>query len=402
MAELPDAYRIDRLTAEFIFTETERQFRHHIKGSWVSDTRQAIFMAALFYLMFAITDRITMAGHPDYWLVLLNRIIVCTVGLSAAAMARQWWRYLVNGFIPTVVVGVGLAAFVWKVMLVPVEYGIHGMGMMAMLLGVYVFIPNRYINALVASVTASMFFLLVTLVHFSLSLGQWMTLLAMLLVTNILGAMVAWRTSMVMRTSYCDHAVLQAANERLEAEAEVRRRLEEVLRHRADHDETTGVANRPALFEASSHLFADAETTRRPFSLLLIDVDYFRQLNSTYGHMRGDDVLKALVMVCNAVLERPHYLSRLGGEEFVVLLPDTPLAEALSIAERLRAECQRMPVAIAEVAIHFTVSVGVVQRRPGESLNVLLRRADEAIAAAKYKGRNRVEAGTWGATEGRA
>lgn len=391
MANLSDIYRLDRLTAEFLFPETERQFRHYIKDSWVSDTRQAIFVSALFYLMFAITDWVTMAGNPDYWLVLLNRVVVCTVGLSAAAMAREWWRYLVNGLVPSFVVVFALAAFVWKVVLMPVDYGVQGMGMMAMLLGVYVFIPNRYINSLVASVSASIAFLLVTLVHFNLALSQMMTLMAMLLVTNILGAMVAWRTSIVMRKSFCDHAVLKAANERLESEAEVRRRLEEVLRRRADQDETTGIANRTALFEAAGRLFAEAEATQRPLSLLLLDVDYFRQLNSTYGHMRGDDVLKALVSVCDAVLEQPHFLARLGGEVFVALFPDTGLAEAAEVAEWVRSECQRMPVAIAEVAIHFTISVGVVQRRPAEPLNVLLRRADEAVSAAKYNGRNRVE-----------
>ncbi|MDD5365408.1 MAG: GGDEF domain-containing protein [Gallionellaceae bacterium] len=391
MVNLSDIYRLDRLTAEFLFPETERQFRDNIKEGWIQDTRQAIFVSALFYLMFAITDWVVMADQPDYWLVLLNRLVVCIVGLSAALMARPWWRKLVNGLIPSVVVVFALAAFVWKIMLVPVDYGVHGMGMMAMLLGVYVFIPNRYLYALVASVSASVAFLLVTLVHFNLLLGQLMTLMAMLLVTNILGAMVAWRSSIVMRKTFCDHAVLRAANERLESEAEVRRRLEEVLRQRADQDETTGVANRTTLFEAASQLFIDAEVKQQPLSLLLLDVDYFRQLNSTYGHMRGDDVLKALVSVCAAVLGRPHFLARLGGEVFVVLLPDTRLAEATGVAERVRAECQRMPVAIAEVAIHFTVSVGVAQRHSAEPLNVLLRRADEAVSAAKYNGRNRVE-----------
>lgn len=390
---LPDAYRIDRLTAEFLFPDTEAAFRRSIRETWVRQTRMAIVMAALFYLMFVFTDWVVMRGNPDYFLVMMDRFVVSLVGLSVAYFAPAIWRQMVNGRAPTLVVAVGMAGFVWKALLVPLEFGVHGMGMMAMLLGVYVFVPNRFLNALVVSLAASAGFLLVAVSHFDLSLGQILTLIALLVVTNMLGAMVAWRTSMALRTAFCDQAVLRAANDRLEREAEERRRLEGELRHRADHDDTTGVANRAAFFEAGARLCAEAEEAGRAIALVLLDVDYFKQLNGTYGHLRGDDVLRALVGVCAEVLRQPYYLARFGGEEFVVVLPGLALAEAAAVAERLRAECQRTPVLIADVAIHFTVSAGVAERRPGESLNVLLRRADEALFAAKYQGRNRVEVG---------
>lgn len=389
---LSDAYRIDRLTAEFLFPETEWAFRRSIREVWVRQTRTAMVIAALFYLMFVFTDWVVMRGSPAYYLVMLNRFSVSLIGLSVAYFARPLWRQMVNGAAPTLVVGFGMIGFVWKAMLVPLEFGIHGMGMMAMLLGVYVFVPNRFLNALVVSLVASAGFLLVAMFHFNLEVGQILTLIALLVVTNILGAMVTWRTSMSMRIAFCNQTVLMAANERLEREAEERLRLETELRHRADHDETTGVANRAAFFEAAGLLFAESEAKGQPLSLLLVDVDYFKQLNGTYGHLRGDDVLRALVAVCREVLRRPHYLARFGGEEFVVMLPEATLAEAAKVAEQLRTECQRTPVAIAEVAIHFTISAGVAQRHPSEPLNALLRRADEAVFAAKYKGRNRVEA----------
>lgn len=386
-----DNYRIDRLTAEFIFPETEQEFRRYIRDGWVADTRQTIMLAAIFYLMFAVTDFMVMGASEDYFVVLANRVFVCAVGLTAAYMAKRWWRHLVNGVVPTVVVAIALAAFIANVLLVPLDYGVQGMGMMAMLLGVYTFIPNRFIACVTVSAPASVAFLLVMMAHLGLPIGHLATLMATLVVTNILGAMVSWRNSIMMRETFCDHAVLKSANERLEGEAEARRRLEDVLRRRAETDETTGVANRTAFYESGSRLIAGMEEAQRPLAMLLIDVDYFKQLNGTYGHMRGDEVLKALVSVCQSLLTQTHYIARLGGEEFVVLLPDTVLAEAARLAERIRSECQRMPVAIAEVTINFTVCVGAVQRRPGEAINVMLRRADEAVSAAKYKGRNRVE-----------
>lgn len=386
-----DNYRIDRLTAEFIFPETEEAFRRYIKTGWVKDTRQTIMLAALFYLMFAITDFMVMGLTEDYLLVLANRVMVCAVGLGTAYMAGRWWRHLVNGLVPTVVVAIALAAFIVNTVLVPLDYGIQGMGMMAMLLGVYAFIPNRFIACLAVSVPASVAFLLVMMAHLGLPLGHLATLMATLMVTNVLGAMVSWRTSIMMRETFCDQAVLKAANQRMQVEADARRRLEEVLRHRAETDETTGVANRSAFLDAAGRLLTGMDELQRPLSLLLIDVDYFRQLNGTYGHLRGDEVLKSLVSVCRSVLEPSHLLARLGGEEFVIMLPDLPLAAAAAVAERIRSECHRTPVAIAEVSINFTVCVGVVQRRPGESVSIMLRRADEAVSAAKYKGRNRVE-----------
>lgn len=389
---LSDAYRIDRLTAEFIFPETEQQFRDFIRASWIKDTRQAVFLAALFYLMFVVTDYLVMGPGRDYTLVAMNRVFVCAVGLGAAFFADRLWRHVLDGLVPTVVVATALAAFVANIFLVPLDFGVHGMGMMAMLLGVYAFIPNRFIAALAVSAPASIAFLLATMLHYGLPLGQMATLMAMLLVTNSLGAMVAWRRSMTMREAFCDQAVLRAANERLERDAEERRRLEEALRQRADNDETTGVANRTSFYEAASAMLARADETQATLSLLLLDVDYFRQLNVTYGHTRGDEVLKGLVTVCHSVLDPSHFLARLGGEEFVVLLPEAGLYEATRVAERIRAECQRMPVAIADVVINFSVCIGAVQRRPGEAINIMLRRADEAVSAAKYKGRNRVEA----------
>jgi diguanylate cyclase (GGDEF)-like protein len=389
---LSDAYRIDRLTAEFIFPETEREFRGYIRASRVRDTRQAIVLAALFYLMFAVTDFLVMGSGEEYLMVLANRVGVCAVGLTAAFLADRYWWQLVNGLIPTVVVATALAAFIVKTMMVPLEYGVHGMGMMAMLLGVYVFIPNRFIAALAVSVPASVVFLLTVTLHYGLPFGQLATLMAMLVVTNVLGAMAAWRISILTREEYCDTAVLMAANQSLLREAEERLRLEAVLRQRAEQDEATGIANRSAFFETAGGMLARAEETRAPLSLILVEVDYFKQLNGTYGHTCGDEVLKALVEVCRAVMAPGQFLARFGGEEFVALLPHTDLAEAADLAERIRAECQRMPVTIADVMIHFTVSVGAVQRRANEPVGVILRRADEAVSVAKYKGRNRIEA----------
>lgn len=391
MDDLAESLRIDRLTAEFFYPETERDFRHYVRVSRIRDTRLAIGLAALFYLAFAVTDYMVMGGGRDYLVVLMLRMIVCTIGLGAVIVGQKYWRQLVNGVIPTVVVACALAAFLYSTVLVPLQYGIHGMGMMIMLLGVYVFIPNRYIFTLSASVTASVFFIMVLTGRYELSLGAMATVAAMVVVINVLGAMTAYRLSRLMREEYRDHTILRHAHHKLRDEMEERVRLENVMRVRAETDETTGVANRGAFFERAERMLAQTNETGRPLSVLLLDIDYFKQLNGTYGHLRCDDVLRAMVSVCDALIGGEDYLARLGGEEFVILLPGRDLAEAAKLAERIRAECQRTPVAMDDMTIHFTISVGVVRYRPADTLLVTLRRADEAMAAAKYNGRNRVE-----------
>jgi diguanylate cyclase (GGDEF)-like protein len=387
-----DAFRIDRLTAEFVYPEIEWDFRGYIKDSRIRDTRLAIFIGALFYIFFALTDFLGMQGSPDYLIVLLTRLGICAVGLTAAFIAPRSWQQLVNGTIPSLVSGSAMVAFIAITFLRPYSIGWHGMSMMAMLLGVYVFIPNRFLAVMLIGITASLAFLTLAVIQMDLQVNELARLTTLLAVTNILGAMTNYRLSRLTREEYRDHAIVTNANRRLEVEMEERARLESVLRRRAEVDEVTGTANRTSLFDQACELVNQANAEVKPLSLLQIDVDYFRQFHATYGHLRSDEVLKALVAVAETLLSGDQYLARLGGEEFIVLLPGTGQDEAVRMAERIRAECQRTPVAMYDVTVHFTVSIGVVQYRQGESLDVLFRRADEAKAVAKYKGRNRVEA----------
>ncbi len=389
---LEAAFRIDRLSAEFLNLETEWRFREYIKDSRIRDTRLAIFIAALFYLFFALTDFLGMQGSGNYLVVLLTRMAICAVGLSAAFIAPRSWQHLVNGVIPSLVSGSAMAAFLAITFLRPYSIGWHGMSMMAMLLGVYVFIPNRFLAVLLIGITASLAFVSLAVTQLDLQFNELARLMTLLVVTNILGAMTNYRLSRLMREEYRDHAILKNANRRLEVEMEERARLEAVLRHRAEEDEVTDVPNRRTFFARAEACLSEADQSQEPLSILVMDIDYFRQINGTYGHVRSDEVLKALVMVCKSLLGSRHCLARLGGEEFAIMLPGVDLAGAVELAERIRAECQRTPVAMDDVNVHFTISLGVVQHRSGEPMRVALRRADDAMAAAKYKGRNRVEA----------
>jgi diguanylate cyclase (GGDEF)-like protein len=225
----------------------------------------------------------------------------------------------------------------------------------------------------------------------------------LLVALNLFGILTAHRISRLMREEYREASILRHANERLSHEIEMRQRLETELRDLAHQDHLTGISNRRHFFDLADQAFAKARATGAPLSLLIVDIDYFKQINDTYGHMHGDEVLKVLVRVCRSALGEVDMLARLGGEEFVMLLPGADLVAASERAERLRVEVQRAAVRLHEATLHFTISLGVAQWQPDESLLFLMRRADEALYLAKYNGRNRIETADervrWGALE---
>ena len=179
-----------------------------------------------------------------------------------------------------------------------------------------------------------------------------------------------------------------------EMEAQVRARTEQLeaanaeLHRQARSDPLTGVLNRRGLDTQFDFALALAQRSGRPLSLISIDVDHFKRVNDTYGHAQGDEVLKGLARTLQESLRSSDLVARLGGEEFVALLPDTDLTGAMNVAEELRltiADQQH------EVVGRISVSLGVSMLHPGEkTATALLERADAALYDAKRQGRNRV------------
>ncbi|RXZ80987.1 diguanylate cyclase [Paenibacillaceae bacterium] len=151
-------------------------------------------------------------------------------------------------------------------------------------------------------------------------------------------------------------------------------------------DKLTGLRNRRFFQEKLEEQLRLYEETRRSFSLLIVDIDYFKKVNDTYGHPMGDYVLEKLANILKLHARKEDIPARYGGEEFVVILPDTGMEEARSIAESMR-------LAVAEAVWEIgtvTISVGIATTIPGDTEAALLQRADQALYASKENGRNRV------------
>ncbi|NQW11863.1 MAG: PleD family two-component system response regulator [Alphaproteobacteria bacterium] len=156
-------------------------------------------------------------------------------------------------------------------------------------------------------------------------------------------------------------------------------------------DSLTGLYNRRYLFSHLGRLMADTAERHKPLALLMIDVDHFKAVNDTHGHTIGDVVLRRITDVLQDQVRNVDLVARLGGEEFVVVLPDTPGGSALAVAERLRGNVAAVEMLGADgETFSVTISIGCAMRAD-EGFEQLIERADTALYQAKNAGRNRVE-----------
>ena len=163
------------------------------------------------------------------------------------------------------------------------------------------------------------------------------------------------------------------------------------LRRIAVTDELTGLANRREVFNALEWLIGAARRSERPLSIAVLDIDHFKGVNDMHGHPAGDEVIRRVARVAVEAMRDQDVVGRIGGEEFIVAMPDTD-------AEQARLACERLRVAISDLsillpngrALAITLSTGVAQFDPDDDRIRLIARADEALYEAKQQGRNRV------------
>jgi len=185
---------------------------------------------------------------------------------------------------------------------------------------------------------------------------------------------------------------LMAVNERLLHEVAERARAEELLAQAARSDPLTGLMNRRAMLEHLEYEAARFQRSRTPFTLLLADLDRFKSINDTYGHDAGDQALIQTSEQLVHDIRAQDLVARWGGEEFLILLPDTDLRGGLIVAEALREGVATQKVAIGEQDLRLTLSIGVAAYGWGQTIHQCIKAADTALYQAKLEGRNRVVA----------
>jgi diguanylate cyclase (GGDEF)-like protein len=175
----------------------------------------------------------------------------------------------------------------------------------------------------------------------------------------------------------------------VEEELKAARNRAEVL---ASKDELTGLDNRRAFFDQGERIFKQAIRFKHPVSVIMMDVDCFKNINDGYGHSVGDKVLQIIAKHLQSMVREIDVVARIGGEEFAFVLPETEADEAVNLAERLRLKIEETEVMHKGKKIKVTGSFGIASYfAESETLETMLTKADDALYIAKEKGRNRVE-----------
>jgi len=168
------------------------------------------------------------------------------------------------------------------------------------------------------------------------------------------------------------------------------REVNALLDEYARTDSLTGISNRRDLTNRITQEISRANRFKRTFSLLMLDLDRFKRINDDYGHLAGDHLLKEISGKMKSLLRTIDTCGRWGGEEFLILLPETPPSGAFLVAENMRSAIQSLRVTFNDQVLQVTVSIGVHQYHEGETIDECLRLGDEALYKAKRHGGNRI------------
>lgn len=200
---------------------------------------------------------------------------------------------------------------------------------------------------------------------------------------GVITAVLAWFATMAGYLSRLRKR-LSDSNAKLESAVQI-------IQDIAIRDELTGMHNRHFLNEVLRNQQARSARTGEPFCVGIIDIDHFKRVNDTLGHLAGDQVLQIISRGAMQGIREIDQFGRYGGEEFLLVMPQTTLPGACIVAERMRQISEGIRFAELDPDLRMTVSIGVAQYRPGERVADTLRRADEALYRAKGAGRNRVD-----------
>jgi diguanylate cyclase (GGDEF)-like protein len=207
---------------------------------------------------------------------------------------------------------------------------------------------------------------------------------------NGLAAVVmAWALSFLLWRNFTTISLQQAALEKANTELQHKQRE---LQRLTRLDGLTGLYNRSTFVEVSRQELARAKRQASNTTILLLDLDFFKRVNDTWGHPAGDAVLKNVAFIANNTVRATDLVGRLGGEEFIILLPNTSLEAARGLAEKLRANMEHHPTPWENTAITTTISIGLASTSAAENrdFDLLYTAADKALYQAKERGRNQV------------
>ncbi|HEB67134.1 MAG TPA: GGDEF domain-containing protein [Gammaproteobacteria bacterium] len=379
---------INWLTMHFPEPALEQEFQRYYEQRFGWMMRLAIAVAILFYGLFGILDGVL---YPDFaerlWFI---RFVVVIPVLLAIAIylfrqgPRRWSQLLVS--LGSLVGGLGIIAM--TIIIPPEHTDIYFAGLMLVAMFSYTVFRLQFVWASTVGWVTVLIYNFVTVLYADPAPGELLTANFFYISANLMGMVACYEMEYDARQNFTLQRELETEQKRLD-------QLVLQLDEMAHRDELTGLANRRYFFEHFQQEWNRHLRFAAPISLLLIDVDYFKNYNDTYGHQAGDECLRKVAATLSDTARRAgDFVARIGGEEFVALLARTEAEDACLLGEKLRWQIEQAAVShsASRVADVVTISVGAATIIPDKErrLEDLLRCADEALYAAKANGRNQV------------
>jgi diguanylate cyclase len=379
---------------EFIDDKQEKAFQQYILHATLRRVKLSLALSSGAYFCGIAGDYLDSNGlNTTFWIMATCRVAVLLAGIAMIIItakrnntyASTW---AIAGFMVLIGVSEAVSITVDKMTGLP-QNGVPFI--ILMVIFYYLFSPPRLLSAIVGGQTSSLIYV-VTLIAAGVSTAtNVITVIIFLLLANLFGYYFFVYSACGLRNRFLVLEGERALNRRLQVEIAERKKVEEQLMELATIDALTNVSNRRHFINLATSELSRFRRTGSVFCLLMMDIDHFKLINDNYGHDIGDLALKKLVEICRANLRVNDIIGRLGGEEFIALLPDTDLEQAVIIAQRIRHAVENISIETASGRSRITISIGVTTCTDNDSsLDHLMKTADVALYRAKRKGRNTV------------
>ena len=371
----------------------EKAFLNYYLTKYIWQIRLAVLLGVIMYAAFGLLDFYVFPEKKEVmWTI--RYAIVCPLGIAFFLLTykiREEW--LIHALHTLLVIIAGLGIIVMIAVAPPEKAFLYYAGLMLVVFYAYTLSALRFYYALFASLMVTVLYPIVDHMLVGTSLDRLITNMFFLTSANLMGMPVSYLWEHHIRRDFLLAMLLALEKKKTD-------QLNRKLRDISYIDGLTGVANRLKFEEYFRREWDRAKRTKRPISLLMIDIDFFKNYNDLLGHLEGDACLRRIAQALSRHLRAGMDLvARYGGEEFVVVLPETDLSQAKKVADRIREDVLRLniPHPASKASDRVTVSIGVASMVPRNSLKkeVLINMADKALYAAKKGGRNRVEVFTF-------
>ncbi len=367
----------------------ERAFQNYYLRKYIWQFRIAVILGIGLYAIFGILDAMVFPSIKfQFWFI--RFALVIPFGLLFLFLTfRVHNERAIELFHSMVVIIAGLGIVGMIYIASTGKSYLYYPGLMLVVFYTFTLSALRFYYATISGLTVVLIYLLIDLYILGTPKDQLITNMFFLGSATLMGMPVGYLLERHSRRDFLLTMLLALEKKRTEE-------LNIKLRDISYIDGLTGVANRLRFEEFFRKEWRRAKRTKRPISVLMLDIDFFKNYNDLLGHLEGDECLKKVARAISKHIRADvDLVARYGGEEFVVVLPETDLKDALKVADRIRRDIERLKIAHpgSGASKFVTVSIGVASILPIDNLKreVLLNMADKALYMAKEKGRNRVE-----------